>query len=47
MSLTRYVALLAEGGDRNTDLGADVDNAQKSPSSRRAGIEIGAHTAAK
>ena len=34
------VALLAEGVDRNTDLGADVDNAQKSPSSRRAWIEI-------
>ena len=34
------VALLAEGVDRNTDLGADVDNAQKSPSSRRAWIEM-------
>ena len=39
-AMAQDVALLAEGVDRNTDLGEDVDNAQKSPSSRRAWIEI-------
>ena len=40
LGLTGRVALLAEGVDRNTNRTKNVNNIQRSPSSRRAWIEI-------
>ena len=40
LSAVETVALLAEGGDSNTQRKAAIRRAARSPSSRRAGIEI-------